>query len=217
MKSYTYSLLMAFFLVSTSAPVLAQKTVERHENGNKKYQGRVKNGLKVGKHSFWYESGEKQREERYDDRGILILIKEWNEEGKLTKEENPEEGFEKVRSEQFGKFKWLLARDGIGYHKLKGEQVFQPITGRSKMTLHYATYTLSGKEVDNSFRRKVPITVDLIKGNFIRGFLQGLSYFKPGDNGYIRVPAELAYGKQGADNVPPNAILVFQVRILSVQ
>lgn len=217
MKPFVYSFLIALLIVGSSAPLVAQKTVERHENGKKKYQGRVKNGVKVGKHQFWYEDGQKQKEERYDGRGILVLIKEWNEQGELTREENPELGFEKIRSEQFGDFKWFLVRDGISYYKLKGRQVLKPIPGRTDMLLHYATYTMSGKEIDSSFRRRVPINVNLIKGNFIKGFLKALAYFEPGDNGYIRIPSELAYGREGTDNVPPNAVLVFQVRVINVQ
>ena len=195
----------------------AQKTVERYENGNKKYQGRMKGGVKVGKHQFWYESGEKQKEERYNEKGILILIREWDKEGNLTKDENPEVAFEKLRSKQFGDMDWFLVRDGLSYHKLKGRQVYKPIAGRTNMLLHYATFTMSGKEIDSSFRRKVPINVNLIKGDFIKGFLRALAYFEPGDNGYIRIPSELAYGREGADNVPPNSVLVFQVMIINAQ
>lgn len=207
--------ILLFICLWTTTPILAQKVVERYESGAKKHQGRMKNGAPAGKHQYWYESGQLQKEEKYDKRGILILIKEYDEEGNLTNEVNPERGLEKVRSEQFAKMKWFLVRDGISYYKLKGDQVFQPITGRTNMMLNYATFTMSGKEVDSSFRRKAPINVPLIGGPYIKGFLMALAYFEPGDNGYIRIPSELAYGRLGTTNVPANAVLVFQVQIIS--
>ena len=208
-------LILLFICLWTSTPILAQKVVDRYENGTKKHQGRLKNGINAGKHQYWYESGQLQKEEKYNKLGILILLKECDEEGNLTNEVNPERGLEKVRSKLFGDMKWFLVRDGISYYKLKGEQVFQPITGRVNMMLNYATFTMSGKEVDSSFRRKAPINVPLIGGPYIKGFLMALTYFEPGDNGYIRIPAELAYGRLGTTNVPANAVLVFHVQVIS--
>lgn len=209
-------LILVFICLCASTPILAQKVVEKYESGAKKHQGRIKNGAPSGKHQYWYESGQMQKEEKYDKRGILVLLKEWDEEGNLINEVNPERGLEKVRSEQFADMKWFLVRDGISYYKLKGDQVFKPITGRTNMMLNYATFTMSGKEVDSSFRRKAPINVPLIGGPYIKGFLMALAYFNPGDNGYIRIPSELAYGRLGTTNVPANAVLVFQVQVISV-
>lgn len=209
-------LFLLFICLWVTTPILAQKKViDRYESGAKKHQGKIKNGANSGKHQYWYESGQLQKEEKYDKRGILILVKEWDEEGNLTNEINPEKGLEKVRSKQFGDMKWFLVRDGISYYKLKGQQVYQPITGRANMMLNYATFTMSGKEVDSSFRRKAPINVPLIGGPYIKGFLMALAYFEPGDNGYIRIPSELAYGRLGTTNVPANAVLVFQVQVIS--
>lgn len=207
-------LILLFISLWAATPILAQKVVERYESGAKKYQGKLKNGRNSGKHQYWYESGQIQKEEKYSKLGILILIKEWDEEGNLTNEVNPERGLEKVRSKQFADMKWFLVRDGISYYKLKGKQVYKPINGRSSMMLNYATYTMSGKEVDSSFRRKAPIKVPLNGGSYIKGFLMALAYFEPGDNGYIRIPSELAYGRLGTLNVPANAVLVFQVQVI---
>ncbi|MFY0593308.1 FKBP-type peptidyl-prolyl cis-trans isomerase [Roseivirga sp.] len=216
MKSFIYSTLVLVFLTTGTVSLNAQKVTERYESGAKKYQGKIKKGRKSGKHEFWYESGQIQKEEKYDKRGILIQVKEWDEDGKLTKDFNPEKAVEKIRSKQFSELKWFLVRDGLSYYKTRGKQVYQPITGRQNMMLNYATYTMSGKEVDSSFRRKDPINVQLIGGPYIKGFLMALGYFEPGDTGYIRIPSELAYGRLGTTNVPANAVLVFQVSIISV-
>ena len=57
--------LLIFALTLCFQPAMAQKIVEKYANGEKKYQGRVKDELKVGTHTYWYENGEKQKEEKY--------------------------------------------------------------------------------------------------------------------------------------------------------
>ena len=54
-------LLIVMGLLLQSGVVLAQRTVERYDNGEKKYQGRLTDGVKVGKHTYWYEDGSKMR------------------------------------------------------------------------------------------------------------------------------------------------------------
>ena len=207
-------LLIVMGLLLQSGVVLAQRTVERYDNGEKKYQGRLTDGVKVGKHTYWYEDGSKMREEKYNDQGILIQLKEWNEEGELVTDENPEEGYELIRSQQFNQIKWTEVNGGIAISKVKGELYLEPILGLDNMILHYATYLLDGTEIDSSFRTEQPIGVNLDKKQLIDGFQRGLKFFEQGDNGFIKIPAHLAYGREGTSNVPPNSTLIFQVLIL---
>lgn len=214
MKTFLYTFSICLFLTFQTTPLFAQKTVEKYENGEKKYQGRMADGIKIGKHSFWYEDGSKKREEKYNDRGILIQLKEWNEKGELVTDENPEEKFEKIREDQFNSITWIEVKYNIGLSKVKGEIHTEPILEPSDMVLHYATYLENGKEIDSSFRTKKPIGINLKKSDLIDGFQEGLKYFEEGDNGFIKVPARMAYGSEGTNEVPPNAILIFQVYIL---
>ena len=209
-------LVIVMGLLLQSGVVLAQRTVERYENGEKKYQGRMNDGVKVGKHIFWFKDGSKMREEKYNEQGILIQLKEWNEQGELIKDENPEEGFETMRSLQFTKIKWaeVSGGRGVAISKVKGELHLEPILGSDRLILHYATYLLDGTEIESSFRAKRPIGVELSKNQFIEGFQIGLKFFEQGDNGFIKIPAHLAYGREGTSNVPPNSTLIFQVIIL---
>ena len=201
--------------LSTSFELSAQKTVEKYENGNKKYQGKKSDGVNVGKHIYWFENGKKQKEETYDNRGVMIRLREWNTEGELLKDENPEEGIERLRNKQFKGFKWIPVQQGIAYFKLKGnEEIFEPLRNRDGLTVQYATYLENGKELDSTFRKNEAITVDFLNNRLIQGFVEGLKYFEPGDNGYIRVPSYLAYGSEGSNGVPPDATLIFQVIVL---
>jgi len=214
MKIFLIAFGLGLVLLLQSVPVHAQKTVERYENGEKKYQGRMTDGAKVGKHTFWFEDGSKKREEKYNSQGILIAVREWNESGELIKDENPEEGYKLVRSHQFMQIRWNEVNGGIAISKVKGELSLEPIPGRNNMIVHYATYLLDGTEIDSSFRTEQPIGVDLSKKQLIDGFQLGLKFFSEGDNGFLRIPAYLAYGREGTSNVPPNSTLIFQVLIL---
>lgn len=207
-----------FILISilSVSPVFAQKTVEKYPNGEKKFQGRLDDGLKVGTHTYWFENGEKWKEEKYNDLGGMIRYREWNEAGELIKDEKPEEGLEIIRKQQFETFPWF-EKDGIGFYKLKGETHLQQITNHEKLVIHYATYLENGKELDNSFRKRIPLPVDLKSRSLIDGFLRGLRYFEKGDNGYIKVPYELAYGKEGGGDIPGYATIYFHILVIQAQ
>lgn len=207
-------LVLGLSLLFQPTVILAQKTLERYENGEKKYQGRTTNGLKVGKHSYWFEDGSKKREEKYDEKGKLILVKEWNEAGELIRDENPEKGLELIRAQQFSEIRWSEVGGGVGINKVKGEISLEPTVGMNNMIVHYATYLPDGTEIDSSFRTEKPIGIDLTRKQLIDGFQLGLTFFQQGDNGFIKVPAYLAYGEDGSTNVPPNSILIFQVYVL---
>lgn len=217
MKSFLFSLSIIALITIGPNNLVAQKVTERYESGSKKYQGKLKKGVKVGKHTFWFENGEKQKEETYNDRGINIGLKVWDESGELIQDINPEKGLEKLRNEQFKSFDWINGQNGIRYMKMKGRtDLYEPLAGRTDISLHYATYLFNGRELDSSFRKKKPILLNLARNNFIEGFVKGLGFFEKGDNGYIIVPSYLAYGEDGARGIPPNAVLVFQVMVIDV-
>ena len=193
-----------------------QKVVERYENGQKKYQGRTKDNVNIGTHTYWHENGEKCKEEKYNDLGALLRLREWDESGELTKDERPEEALEILRREQFQNMRWI-AKDGISFHKLRGKNDLQQKTDHQRLVIHYATYLENGKEIDNTFRKKVPLPVDIKARSLIEGFIRGLSYFELKDNGYIKVPYDLAYGKDGATGVPGYSTIYFHVLVLRAE
>ena len=74
-----------------------------------------------------------------------------------------------------------------------------------------------GRQFDTSAGRG-PFSFQLGAGRVIRGWDQGVPGMRVGGQRRLTIPPELAYGSAGAPpDIPPNATLVFDIELLSVQ
>ena len=77
---------------------------------------------------------------------------------------------------------------------------------------------ISYTKFDSSIDRGKPIQFQLGVGQVIPGWDEGISLLKVGEKAHLIIPAKLAYGDQGTGGViPPNATIVFDVELVSVQ
>lgn len=196
---------------------LAQKQVEKYANGNKKYQGKLDDGVKVGTHKHWHENGELKLQEKYSSTGILVAVKEWDENGELLRDDKPEEALEKLRVEQFKSIRWWTTEGGVSIHKTKGENAIDLEPVEREYLVHYVIYLENGKEVESSIRRNSPLPINLDAGGMIDGFLYGLKQFKTGERGFMKIPSRLGYGAQASSNIPAHSTLIFQVIVLKAE
>ena len=75
-----------------------------------------------------------------------------------------------------------------------------------------------GTEFDNSYDRGTPLDVTLGTTGLIDGFTEGLIGVQEGTVRQLDIPAELAYGDEGAgDLIPPGAAISFVVEVRSVE
>ena len=89
-----------------------------------------------------------------------------------------------------------------------------------KITFNYFAYTVGedGKMYDNSYQNGEPFTMIFENDNVVEGLHQGMSELSAGDNAFIEIPASLAYGKTGLQElVPKNTSIVYDVRIISIE
>ncbi len=104
--------------------------------------------------------------------------------------------------------------------------ITKPGTGRNAMrgqtlTINYTGQTLDGKvfdsNIDPEFGHPSPLTFSLGMGQVIKGWDEGIQLLNAGSEAVLYIPSGLAYGARGAgDAIPPNAILIFDVVVLSI-
>jgi FKBP-type peptidyl-prolyl cis-trans isomerase FkpA len=81
--------------------------------------------------------------------------------------------------------------------------------------VNYAGFTLDGKSFDASEKHGGPMEIPL--NGVIPGWTEGLQLMPVGSKYTFWIPAELAYGENGAGtDVPPNAVLRFEVELIEI-
>lgn len=88
----------------------------------------------------------------------------------------------------------------------------QPTT-TSNVTVAYKGYFTDGKVFDQS--SAAGITFGL--GQVIKGWTEGIQYFKTGGNGILLVPAHLGYGNEDYSGIPGGSVLIFDVKLITVK
>ena len=81
--------------------------------------------------------------------------------------------------------------------------------------VHYEGRLIDGTVFDSSIQRGVPAEFPV--NRVIAGWTEALQLMAVGSEWELYIPAELAYGPQGAGGViGPNATLIFKVQLLDI-
>ncbi len=109
---------------------------------------------------------------------------------------------------------------GVKYEDRKLGTGETAVAGKT-VTVHYTGWLLEngklGKKFDSSLDRGEPFKFPLGGGRVIKGWDEGVAGMKVGGTRILTIPPTMGYGAKGAGNViPPNATLVFEVRLLGV-
>ena len=81
---------------------------------------------------------------------------------------------------------------------------------------NYRGTLLDNTEFDSSYKRGQPATFPV--NGVIKGWTEALQLMPVGSKWQLFIPAELAYGERGAGGqIGPNATLIFEVELLSIQ
>ena len=85
-------------------------------------------------------------------------------------------------------------------------------TASSNVTVSYKGYYTNGTVFDKSDASGISFGLNQV----IKGWTEGIPYFKTGGNGILLVPAHLAYGSSDYNGIPGGSVLVFDVKLISV-
>lgn len=104
---------------------------------------------------------------------------------------------------------------GLQYKVIREGEGESP-TINDTVTTQYRGTLIDGTEFDSSYSRGEPSTFALRQ--VIKGWQEALQLMKVGAKWRLFVPAELAYGQEGAGRtIQPNATLIFDIELLSVK
>lgn len=85
-------------------------------------------------------------------------------------------------------------------------------TSSSNVRVAYKGYYTSNAVFDESDANGITFNL----ANVIKGWTEGIPYFKEGGRGILLIPSALAYGASGSGSVPPNTVLIFDVELIEV-
>ena len=84
----------------------------------------------------------------------------------------------------------------------------------SLIRVHYRGYYLDESEFDPGNFDDIPVDFTLFE--MIGGWQVGLPYFEKESKGRLFIPSAYGYGTIGAQDIPPNTVLIFDIHLVNV-
>jgi FKBP-type peptidyl-prolyl cis-trans isomerase len=136
-------------------------------------------------------------------------------EGKKAGAAAQKSGEKKTSAKQGAKK--VTTPSGLQYEDIKVGAGAEPKPGQT-VAVHYTGWLTNGKKFDSSEDRGQPFEFVLGRGQVIKGWDEGVATMKVGGERKLTIPPDLAYGTNGIGGViPPNATLVFNVKLLRIK
>jgi len=93
----------------------------------------------------------------------------------------------------------------------------QLVHGKVDVKVHYTGWLTNGVKFDSNKDDEPPLTVPLNRGRAIKGWDEGLDGMRVGGRRQLVLPPELGYGSNRSGMIPPDAVLVFDIKIVGVK
>ncbi len=131
---------------------------------------------------------------------------------KVEAEKNQKEGDDFLAKNKTKKGVKVTA-SGLQYEVIKQGSGPKPVKTDS-VTVNYVGTKIDGTEFDSSIKRGQPAKFPL--ANVIPGWTEGLQLMPVGSEYKFFIPAKLAYGEHGPPQIGPDATLIFDVTLISI-
>lgn len=107
-----------------------------------------------------------------------------------------------------------VTESGLQYEVLTEGKGDKP-KAEDMVTVHYVGTLIDGTEFDSSIKRGEPTSFPL--NQVIPGWTEGVQLMPVGAKYKFVIPSDLAYGETGANTIPGNAVLIFEVELLDIE
>lgn len=106
----------------------------------------------------------------------------------------------------------ICTESGLQYKIIEEGRGDHPFEG-CNVIIHQRCALLNGKIIADTYQENEPDEVPLRE--LIEGYREGLLLMKKGGRAKFFIPPELAWGEKGTSNkIPPNAVLIFDVKLV---
>lgn len=98
------------------------------------------------------------------------------------------------------------------YYVINNEGSGTRPTNQSEVTVAYKGYFLDGNVFDQSDSKGISFGLYQV----IAGWTEGIQLFKEGGEGLLLIPYNLGYGINGFNSIPGGMVLIFDIKLISV-
>jgi len=117
---------------------------------------------------------------------------------------------------QYNEEELFTKSSGVKYKDLTIGEGDQAVLGKTAV-VKYTGYLTDGTKFDSSSDQGKPLEFTLGRGEVIEGFDDGVFGMRVGGERQLVIPPEAGYGEAGSGKIPPNATLVFMVKLEEVK
>jgi FKBP-type peptidyl-prolyl cis-trans isomerase FkpA len=105
-----------------------------------------------------------------------------------------------------------LKSDSGLYYVINDPGTGEQPTATSNVTVAYKGYFTNGTVFDQSSSAGISFGLSQV----IKGWTEGIPYFKKGGSGILLVPAHLGYGNNDYSSIPGGSVLIFEVKLIAI-
>jgi FKBP-type peptidyl-prolyl cis-trans isomerase FklB len=146
--------------------------------------------------------------------GLATQVRQQQEAKRLALAENNKKEGAAFLSANATKEGVVSLPDGLQYKIITAGTGPKP-TATDSVVCNYRGTLLDNTEFDSSYKRGQPMTINV--GGVIKGWTEALQLMPVGSKWQLFIPPDLAYGDRGQGPGGPNATLIFEVELLSIQ
>lgn len=106
----------------------------------------------------------------------------------------------------------ILLESGLQYKILNEGTGNIPII-TDNVTIHYKGRLVDGSLFVNTYN-SIPVSFNISKS--LKGWQEALTKMKVGSEWEVYLSPELAFGKVGSGSIPPNTVVIYQLKLLSI-